>query len=207
MTPLEICEYARGIYSPVPAGMFDKTFEVGCVVFGHAKVGDVDVLALRGSENADDWFHDLTFIPEWHRQLGFVHAGFLHDMDDVFAAVRGIVGSKVIITGHSLGGARARILAALFAYNGVPVDTVCVFGSPKPAFTNLARIIQKSSIKHLSFRNRNDIVPCMPLTIEPFLDFVHTEDWMPISAAPAETNLEPLRDHGIDLYAQGLAVP
>lgn len=205
MSPLDICQYARGIYDPVPAGMFASVLAHDGVVAGLAKVGDTWVVALRGSANMDDWVHDFAAIPVWHRQLGFCHAGFLDEMDDVFAAVRAVVSGKVVITGHSLGGARARILAALFAYNGIPVDTLCVFGSPKPAFTNLARIIQKSGMTHLSYRNRNDIVPSVPLTIEPFLDFVHTEDWMALNAEPSETNLEPLRDHSIDLYIQGLS--
>ena len=204
MTPLQICQYARGIYDPVPSGMFDKVSTIGCVVFGHAKVGDVDVIALRGSENIDDWMHDFTAIPQWHRQLGFCHAGFLHDMDDVFAAVRGVVGAQVIITGHSLGGSRARILAGLFACNGLPVDTLCTFGSPKPAFVNLARIIEKSGMKHSSYRFYNDIVPTVPLTIEPFLDFVHTEPYIQLVGHSGQSDFSPMRDHAIDNYMTAL---
>jgi hypothetical protein len=206
MTPLQFCGYAKGIYDDVPAGMFDRIFTDDGVVIGHAKMGDTDVLALRGSSNADDWMHDFSAIPEWHSQLGFCHAGFLAGMDDAFAAVRAVVGPHVAITGHSLGGARARILAALFAVNGVPVDTLCVFGSPKPAFINVARVIQKSGMAHSSYRFANDIVPTAPLTIEPWLDFEHTEPYTALAGHSAPGNLAPLRDHAIDNYFDALTL-
>jgi hypothetical protein len=174
-------------------------------IVGHTQVDGVDVLVLRGTVDVADWIRDIEAeFPIWHPDLGFCAGGFLAGMDDVFAEVRGAVGCNLVITGHSLGGARARILAGLFACSGVPINYLCVFGSPKPAFLNLARIIQKSGMMHASYRNRNDIVPTVPLTAAPFLDFVHTEDWIVLNAAPAETNLEALRDHSIDLYVQGL---
>lgn len=175
------------------------------VVVGHTKIDDADVIVLRGSVTAEDWARDADAMPEWHPQLGYCHAGFLAGMDSVFAKVKIAVGGKVIITGHSLGGARARILAGLFAVNGIPVDTVCTFGSPKPAFPNLARIIEKAGITHVSYRNRNDPVPMMPLTIALLADFVHTEQWIAVNSAPDKSDLTPLRDHSISLYCTALA--
>jgi hypothetical protein len=204
ITASQAAKLCRNLYDPVPAAVFKKIWTYDNVVVGLAGIDDVDVLVLRGSAKAEDWMRDACAVPEWHPQLGFCHAGFLAGMDDVFAEVRTAVGAKVAITGHSLGGARARILAGLFACNGVPIDTLCVFGSPKPAFVNLARIVEKSGINHSSYRNRNDVVPTVPLTFAPVLDFVHTEQWTDLNAAPDAANLEPLRDHSIDLYVQGL---
>jgi hypothetical protein len=174
------------------------------VVVGLARVDGADVLVLRGSMTAEDWLRDFEAVPEWHPQLGYCHSGFLRGMDDVFASARAIVGPAVAITGHSLGGARARILAGLFAVNGLPVAQLCTFGAPKPAFVNLARIIQKSGMVHSSYRNRRDVVPTVPLTVWPFFEFVHSEDWTACDAAPEATNLEPLRDHSCALYVKAL---
>jgi hypothetical protein len=201
MTPYLLAQACRNIYTSALG--WDHYWVIGGVVIAHQKVDGTDVLVLRGSTTAGDWVRDAESIPMWHPQLGFCHAGFLKDIDDVFAVVRSVVGSKVIITGHSLGGARARILAALFACSGVKVDiTLCVFGSPKPAFVNLQRIIEKSGMVHMSFRNRNDVVPTLP-AILPL--WCHTESWQDVDAAPAADNLEPLRDHSIDLYVAALS--
>lgn len=201
MQAIQFAQLSAAIYAG--AG-FDRVWTLDDVVVGLKRVNETDVLALRGSLTAEDWVRDLEAIPEWHPGLGFVHSGFIAGMDDVFAAVRGVVGPKVAITGHSLGGARARLLAGLFAINQMPVDQLCVFGSPKPAFTNLARVIAKARMQHTSYRNRNDVVPTLPLTIEPLLDFVHTEAWTPVSAAPASDDLQALRDHSMALYVQAL---
>jgi hypothetical protein len=202
LAPFALAKLSARIYASAAGWLHYWSYDD--VIVGHTQMDGSDVLVLRGSATTEDWMRDCEAIPAWHPQLGFCHAGFLAGMDEVFAEVRAVVGPQVAITGHSLGAARARILAALFACNQLPVDQLCVFGSPKPAFVNLARIIRKSGMAHASYRNRNDVVPTVPLTVAPFLDFVHTEDWTPLDAAPADTNLEPLRDHNIDLYVQGL---
>lgn len=200
---LRLAELSALIYADTTSWL--NYWQTNDVVIGHVKEGDIDILVLRGSVTAKDWMLDASAVPVWHEQLGFVHAGFLAGIDDVFAEVRNVVGQKVAITGHSLGGARARILAALFAVNGPGrVVQLCTFGSPKPAFVNLARIIQKAIPNHSSYRNRNDIVPTVPLSFPPFLDFVHTEDWIALDAAPAEDDLQALRDHSSALYVKAL---
>jgi pimeloyl-ACP methyl ester carboxylesterase len=179
---------------------FGKMWTIGGVVIGLKRVDGFDVLALRGSLTVEDWMRDFEVLPVWHSGLGFVHGGFLEDMDEVYATVSAVVGPNVVTTGHSLGGARARILAAMFAVAGKPVSMVCVFGSPKPGFENLARVIQKSGTVHLSYRNRRDVVPLVPMA--PW--WAHPEDWTVCDAAPSADNLEALRDHSSALYVQAL---
>lgn len=205
ITALQAAQYCRDIYDPVPTGEFAKIWTYDDVIVGLVQLGNEDVLVLRGSQTAEDWIRDFAALPKWHPQLGYCHAGFLSGMDDVFAEVSPAVGHKVSIAGHSLGGARARILAGLFAVNGVAAESVTVFGSPKPAFVNLARILTKSTTVHTSYRNRNDIVPTEPLTVPLFFDFVHTEPYIVVNAAPDVSNLEALRDHSIDLYVKGVS--
>jgi hypothetical protein len=200
ITKLMMAEACANLYAQATG--WDHYWELDDVVVAHQRIDDTDLVILRGSITAGDWVRDALAIPVWHDQLGFVHAGFMAGMDDVFAEVRKVVGPKVVITGHSLGGARARILAALFAVNGLPAGVLHTFGSPKPGFKNLARILQKSGWTHSSDRNRNDIVPTLPM----ILDWQHTEPWTPVSAAPAQDDLEPLRDHSIALYVQAHAL-
>lgn len=159
-----------------------------------------NTLVLRGSVTTEDWLRDGDAMPVWHSRLGFVHRGFVTGMDDVYAEVKDKVQAGFTITGHSLGGARARILAALFAVNGMPPAKVVTFGSPKPAFINLRRIFEKSPIEHISYRFGRDVVPTLP----PIGDFVHTEEWIALEGHSAPENLEPLRDHSMDLYCKAL---
>lgn len=196
---LMMAEACENLYSRALG--WDNYWVVGGVVIAHQRIDDTDLLVLRGSLTTEDWIRDALAVPVWHDQLGFVHAGFSEDMGDVYATVSKVAGPKVAVTGHSLGGARARILAALFAVNGKPADELVTFGSPKPGFTNLARVVQKSGTRHCSYRNRNDIVPTLAML--PYWE--HTEPWTALNAAPAEDDLAPLRDHSIALYRTALS--
>jgi hypothetical protein len=202
--PSQLATLCGNLYDPVSADVFTKVLTINDVVIGFATIAGQDVAVLRGTDadHIEDWLRDFKAYPEFDKELGYCHSGFLEGMDDVFEAIRNSV-TNPIITGHSLGGARARILAGKFAYHNIPYDHVCVFGSPKPAFINLSRILEKSGSPHISYRNRNDIVPTVPLTLPPFLDFVHTESWRMTNAAPAIDNLEPVRDHACELYIAG----
>jgi predicted lipase len=184
------------------SGSWDHTWDFGGTYVGHRKIGDADLIVFRGSKDAQDWVHDAEVFPVWDARLGFVHGGFMCGMNDALAEILTVVGSRVVVTGHSLGGARARILAALFAYLQRPVEQCVVFGSPRPGFANLARILQKSATPLLSYRNRNDPVPLVP-----FMGglYTHPDPWSNLDEAPPTDDLEPLRDHHIAHYIAGLA--
>ena len=197
----ELAKFSAQIYDDAARSGWDHYLERDNVHVGVVKVQDVHVVAFRGTQEAVDWLRNLDARPEWHDTLGFVHAGFSDGMDDVAAELNCLLGDRVALTGHSLGGARARILAALRIAAGQPVDTLTVFGSPKPGFINVSRIIQKSGMGHISFRNRNDPVPLLP-AILPL--WKHPESWISLDARPAVNDFDPLRDHSMDLYLQGV---
>lgn len=206
-TAQELVDASARIYTD--STNWERYLDRDTVVLGHSKSADgSDIIALRGSKTVEDWLRDFKVYPQWDSDLGYCEAGFLEDMDELAKELYDIFFklnmSNLAITGHSLGGARARILTAKLIKLNFPVCKLLTFGSPKPGFINLARIIQKSNIQHQSVRNRNDVVPTTPLSIEPFLDYVHTEDYILGDAAPEESNLEPLRDHSVSLYQQAV---
>lgn len=182
---------------------WDQTWEFEGTHVTRRKAGDVDVIVFRGTACADDWIRDAEAFPVWDGRLGFVHKGFMVGMDEALAAVLATC-SRVIVTGHSLGGARARILAALLAFHSRPVERCVVFGSPRPAFVNLARVLQKSKTPLASYRNRNDPVPLVP-----FFGglYQHPDAWKELSGAPDCDDFDPLRDHGMALYLAALNPP
>ena len=200
MTPSQYAQACADTYDP--AAKWDHDWRINGIHVSHRVVEGLNVFAFEGSKTAQDWLRDCEGWPAWHDRLGFVHAGFLVGVGEVFAALRSAVPEgPYAFTGHSLGGARARVQAAYFVVNGIAVQEVHVFGSPKPAFENLSRIIEKSGMKHVSWRNRNDPVPLVP-GILPM--WQHPEAWGRVSASPLPTDLEPLRDHHIELYQRGV---
>lgn len=179
----------------------DQLWEFEGCHAGRKRIDDTDVIVLRGSLDAVDWIRDTEVVAIWDYRLGFVHGGFMTGMNDVLVAVSLNGLPKLVVTGHSLGGARARILAALLAYSGKPVDQCCVFGSPRPGFANLSRILQKSGTPLASYRNCNDPVPLVP-----FMGglYQHPDQWIALDAHSAPDDLEPLRDHHGARYLEGL---
>lgn len=202
IAPLALAQLCADIYAPVPVG-FDHLWNFGGTVAAHKKVGDADVIVFRGSLTPLDWIRDIEAIPVFDPRIGFVHGGFLCGVNDVLIAAALVVGPRVVITGHSLGGARARILAGLLAYNGTPATQCTVFGSPRPGFANLRRILEKSGTPLASYRNVNDPVPMVP-----FLGglYEHTDQWIALDAHAPPGDLEPLRDHHCAQYIAGLSL-
>ena len=160
------------------------------------------VLVFRGSQDALDWSRDLDAIPYKDNTLGWVDSGFFNGLQDVYKQLFRVgKGQPVSFTGHSLGGARARLMAGLFIKNGLEVKNLVTFGSPKPAFQGLADIITNSSLIHCSYRNSNDIVPTVPLTIDPLFDYVHTEQYIQLGDGSGVPCIE---DHHINNYVKAL---
>ena len=201
MNPLNYAIACKASYN-LQDTQWIKTYLVDDVWLSLTRIDGDYVCVMRGSQSAEDWIRDVETIPEFHNKLGYCHAGFIKGMDDLFNSVKNITGGDPCsFTGHSLGGARARILAGLFIVNKLPVKNLVTFGSPKPAFPQLAEIISSSNINHVSYRNNNDIVPTLPETLPPIFNFVHTEKYIQIAG---ERGYGIFEDHSIDLYIRGL---
>lgn len=202
VSALQCAHLSAAIYDG-DAAAWDHYWTADDIVCGHKRIGEDDVLVFRGTATAQDWIVDAEAWPCWDRELGFVHAGFLAGMDVVLQQVQAAIGHAIeVITGHSLGGARARVAAAKLLVRGQPVRQLITFGSPKPAFANLSRVIQKSGIKHVSYRNRNDPVPLVPAILP---QWQHPEQWIAVDSSPGSDDLDCLRDHSSSLYVAALA--
>jgi len=149
---------------------------------------DGDVIVLRGSHTVADWIRDLIALasPFTHHALGPVHPGFLLGMEHAWSEIKPqLMDFPPVVTGHSLGAARASILCGLMLLDGIkPARRVC-FGSPKPGFSPLARII--ASVPAASYRNgdtaHHDIVTGLPFSFPPE-EYVHPEQLTFVAGAP-----------------------
>jgi len=125
------------------------------------------IVAFRGTErDYDDILTDIRLFPWYSKELGtWCHKGFLLSVRSIYLILlrdiyRAIEGKRIILTGHSLGGAMAQIFAAMLVSNGIKVANIITFGAPRAGGAGL-----KSITKDIS-GNRyvcgSDIVPTVP---------------------------------------------
>jgi endonuclease G len=131
-----------------------------------ASNSDTALVAFRGSSNFGNWFANLK-VATIGRPYGSVHRGFYHAMLDlreaVLAELADLGKNRVLLTGHSLGGAMA-LLFALDAPDDLPIRQILTFGQPAvgtdPTFVSAAR--DRFGDVLVRIVNDNDIVPTVP---------------------------------------------
>jgi len=201
LAPLQCAQLSAEIYD-APASVWDNHWDVDGVVLGHRRIAGQDALVFRGSATAEDWARDFIAVPVVDLEVGLVHAGFVAGLDDLLAQVQDKLKGPFVVTGHSLGGARARIAGAKLLQRGFSVAQVCVFGSPKPGFGRLAAAYSGRPCIHQSFRHGEDPVPNLP----PGPLWRHPEPWQALPDVSAATDLaDDLLDHRMSNYVQGLS--
>ena len=180
---------------------WDHYWSTDDVVCAHRAFSDCDALVFRGSVTFEDWVRDADALPVSDPEVGLVHHGFLAGLDDLLAQALPAMQSPIVLTGHSLGGARARIAAGKLIARHRLVAQVITFGSPKPGYFNLANILQRSSCAHSSYRHASDVVPDLP----PGSAWQHTEQYVELTADASDSVLAGAANHSMALYCKALA--
>lgn len=132
------------------------------------------IVCFRGTNSLTDVAIDLWFAKNSaYGGKGKVHAGFQTALNEVWTALEKNIDKnrKVIIAGHSLGGALAQLLAYRLSLNNYNVSGVYTYGSPRVGNSIYkeeynARLAAKTYL-HI---NNKDAVPSIPLEI---LGFIH----------------------------------
>ena len=123
------------------------------------------LIACRGTEPTaiNDVLADLKMFPVKHHIAGRVHRGFYAEYDKVIPDIKEALkkhdkkGNKTVwVTGHSLGGAMAVLVAAELQ----PSGGLHTFGQPRVG--NKAFLKSLDGIKYYRYRNNNDIVTAVP---------------------------------------------
>lgn len=148
------------------------------------------VVAFQGSNSPKDFVQDLkgeltrAVVNRtrrrnalagvmWHgKWCAKVHTGFNEDWEALAERTVSLVNDllrnrpelKVLVTGHSLGGALAEIAAMEFVSNHIPVESVITFGKPRVGNHEWASLYD-AALGWKTFRlvNANDIVTRLPL--------------------------------------------
>lgn len=183
-----LASYCAMIYQPtaIIAGFdhFDAGADDG-VCWALKRLPGFDLVVLRGSITFQDWWRDLMAAVAAPTRIGNVDVGFYFGMEKMWADLQPMITQPVIVSGHSLGAARAAILAALMKVDGKSPVSRVVFGEPKPGLMDFALIIH--DIPASSYRNgdetHHDIVTDVPSTFPP-VQRVHPTPIVPVSEEP-----------------------
>jgi triacylglycerol lipase len=128
-------------------------------------------IGVRGTQEFRDVLTDAVTTqtsPSWDRSIS-LHGGFLNSANAAWAAVLSEVslsnalGATVFLTGHSLGGAVAHILAFRLAGAGLPFHSVTTFGAPIAGTTTWAsKYNSRLADRTHDFVNKADPMQCLP---------------------------------------------
>jgi Lipase (class 3) len=134
---------------------------------GFAMLGkETAIIAIAGSESIVDWLIDGS---AWKTDAfgAEVHAGFLTEHEKIWPQVHELLrrypaGSKVTITGHSLGGAIATLLGYAAVDELELVPDVITFGSPRVGNWKFSRKFNKMVPNSLRVQHHDDLIPRVP---------------------------------------------
>ena len=201
MNPVDYATLCSEIYQSSDG--FDIYNKNG-VYAGYVAIGDIDLFVFRGSYTFEDWEDDFYLFPLKHPKLGDVHGGFVRGIDLCYkwCLTKIREGCKASFIGHSLGGAHARYIAGLCAYDKSHTELLMTFGSPKCGKETLIKLIESSGITHTSYRHCDVIVPSLP---PDKFGYEHTEQYIELKSNDSSGLLGDIKDHSISLYLRSLA--
>ena len=167
--------------------------------------GNRDVIVHRGSVTPHDWYDDLISEgAEYDPNLGPVPAGFYQGTRAFHEATKNVVRAGSVLTGHSLGAARAVIHGAFLAAAGNPPIAIIVFGCPRPGTPTMNALFAQTNVRW--YRNRTDPVTQVPVPIPAMLPWIHCGAETRLNEEPAANDVwAALADHHIELYRAGVA--
>lgn len=197
LTDLRAAQLCQAVYAGQSG--FDHWFEADGIIAGLVRQNDDVTIVFRGTDCAEDWLRDLDAVPVETLRLGTVHAGFYAGMDLFLSEVGMYLTGHVAVTGHSLGAARAAILAGLMTAGGHPPAKLTLFGCPRPGGGLLADIVTHGSTVIASYRNREDPVPEVP-----YLPGVYQHIVDPTPIQSPDWHLVNVEDHYIAEYVAAL---
>ena len=161
------------------------------------KVAGHTILAVEGTKETTDWVTNLKFLIK----RDDCHRGFRNNANRTLASL--VIGyealdpkRKLIITGHSLGGATATLIADLLWESGNKNIALVTAGAPRPGGRRLRKRLEGLEI--LRFVHGNDIVPNTP----PFITgYVHPHHKIQLEDIN-ETRFDGVTDHNIGDYVK-----
>lgn len=126
-------------------------------------VSKTQLIAVRGTSNIENAIVDIALQLKQDEHTGLrLHAGFASAARQIYTDIQPWLKKEysINITGHSLGGAVALILAKYLDSDSYRVDQVITFGQPK--VTNLAGAKSFEHLNIIRVVTPLDLVPLVP---------------------------------------------
>lgn len=161
---------------------------------------DGAAMAFRGTEDTEDWLDNMRVMPWRQSGVGWCHAGWLKGVNKAWPQILrdlyAYQGLPIYLTGHSKGGAEAAIVAARLCGLGRAPYALVTFGSPKPGFAGIGRILTEHRVEIRRYVNGADGVPLTPVSR---LSYRH-----PAPAIHIGNGHHPISDHDMKRYIAAL---
>ena len=159
------------------------------------KIAGHTILAVEGTKEKTDWITNLKFLI----RRDDCHRGFKNNCNRTLAqlvvAYEGLNPErKLVITGHSHGGATATLIADQLWESGNKNIALVTAGAPRPGGRRLKNRL--NGLEQYRFVHGNDIVPNTP----PFIvGYVHPSPKIQLKDIN-ETKFDGVTDHNIGDY-------
>jgi hypothetical protein len=161
-TDLAAAFYACRSYQSTPIHASESDRDEGYLLRRNGAL----VVALRGSDDDEDWFE--TNLRVW-RNWRQAHAGFASAASDIFAKISPAVAkfrasdrcnqaAPILVLGHSRGGAIGLHLTGILNIEGFRAE-LCSFGSPRAASSAW---VNAAKFPHCRVVHVDDLVPHLP---------------------------------------------
>lgn len=188
MCDIALAILSGGAYAASPDGLVIDVGDVRAVL---TEMDGSLVVAVRGTVPTSyaNWIRDINAVPSHeHPVLGWCHSGFLNAADDLMPLLGPhIAGRRVLLTGHSLGGAVAILIGGLLQAAGTPPAAVVVFEPPRAGMEKLAGLL--ATVDGTIYRFGDDPVPEVPC-------WPYKHPWQPVTAI-GHSMPDPISCHDI----------
>lgn len=128
------------------------------------------VVALRGTTGGAEWIRNtkvkLKSLKDWGEEFVEVHYGFWEAFDSLLKLNPNLKTwlsrdeFPLLITGHSLGGALAQMLA--FKFGDKETTSILTFGAPKVGNKTWRNTFNSKELSLIRFENKFDRIPELP---------------------------------------------
>lgn len=133
---------------------------------------DLVYVVFQGTQSPVDWFYNFILKFKTVSGVGSYHTGFMTVSETSFqfvgeyllAVLKRNPQSKVVLTGHSLGGAMATMYAYILQqeYPGVSIQSLVTFGQPRCGDKSFVGYLNSLNFDYKRFVNNGDYIADVP---------------------------------------------